>query len=88
MHSRGLKLGVYADVGVKTCAGYPGSRNFFKLDADTFAEWKVDMVKLDGCNANVTEFAYGMQHYFCSLYITLRCLLTFAKQIFAPFQRS
>lgn len=50
MHERGLKLGIYADAGSKTCAGYPGSENFFDLDAQTFADWGVDSVKIDGCH--------------------------------------
>ena len=25
VHARGLKLGIYADAGVKTCGGFPGS---------------------------------------------------------------
>lgn len=60
MHRRGLKLGIYADYGTKTCAGYPGSLNFLKIDADTFASWKVDYLKLDGCNVNVGLMQYGM----------------------------
>uniref|UniRef100_L7LX80 Alpha-galactosidase n=1 Tax=Rhipicephalus pulchellus TaxID=72859 RepID=L7LX80_RHIPC len=56
MHARGLKLGIYGDVGTKTCEKYPGSKNHLLLDAQTFAEWDVDMVKMDGCFANMTEF--------------------------------
>ena len=59
MHSRGLKLGIYADVGNKTCGGYPGSKDFYHLDANTFAEWKVDMVKFDGCHASLSDYDYG-----------------------------
>lgn len=51
VHSNGLKLGIYQDVGWKTCAGYPGSLGYFDIDAQTFAEWGVDMLKLDGCYA-------------------------------------
>jgi hypothetical protein len=50
VHALGLKFGIYEDAGDKTCAGYPGSWNFFQKDADTFAKWKVDYIKLDGCN--------------------------------------
>ncbi|XP_053130016.1 alpha-galactosidase A isoform X2 [Hemicordylus capensis] len=50
VHSKGLKLGIYADVGSKTCAGFPGSKGNYKLDADTFASWGVDLLKFDGCN--------------------------------------
>ncbi|XP_069749903.1 alpha-galactosidase A-like [Narcine bancroftii] len=50
VHSKGLKLGIYQDVGTHTCAGYPGSYGFYELDAQTFAEWGVDLLKFDGCN--------------------------------------
>ena len=50
VHALGLKFGIYEDAGVKTCAGFPGSWEFFQKDADTFASWKVDYIKLDGCN--------------------------------------
>lgn len=50
VHSKGLKLGIYADVGEKTCAGYPGSLGYYETDAQTFADWEVDLLKFDGCN--------------------------------------
>ncbi|XP_077518801.1 alpha-N-acetylgalactosaminidase-like [Amblyomma americanum] len=56
MHARGLKLGIYGDVGTKTCAGYPGSFNALYADAQTFASWEVDMVKMDGCYAGIRDF--------------------------------
>uniref|UniRef100_A0A023G626 Alpha-galactosidase n=1 Tax=Amblyomma triste TaxID=251400 RepID=A0A023G626_AMBTT len=52
IHSKGLKFGIYQDSGLKTCAGYPGSLCHYMTDARTFAEWGVDMLKLDGCNVN------------------------------------
>ena len=48
IHSKGLKFGIYEDYGNFTCAGYPGILGHLKIDADTFAEWDVDYVKLDG----------------------------------------
>ena len=59
MHARGLKLGIYEDFGSKTCAGYPGSEFFLELDANTFAEWNVDMLKFDGCNSDAKDMPYG-----------------------------
>jgi len=50
VHSKGLKLGMYTDVGDKTCGGYAGSLNYEKLDATTFAGWGVDYLKEDWCN--------------------------------------
>ncbi|CAG9839593.1 unnamed protein product, partial [Diabrotica balteata] len=52
IHSKGLKFGIYADYGTLTCAGYPGSKEYLKIDADTFAEWEVDYLKFDGCNSD------------------------------------
>lgn len=55
MHSKGLKLGIYTDCGPKTCAGYPGSYEHYDIDAQTFAEWGIDMLKVDGCYADPKE---------------------------------
>jgi len=66
MHSKGLKLGIYGDFGTKTCAGYPGSEFYMKIDADTVASWDVDMFKFDGCNSDAKDMKYGyplMQHF-------------------------
>ncbi|KJH45949.1 alpha-galactosidase [Dictyocaulus viviparus] len=59
MHERNLELGIYSDVGTKTCAGYPGSMNYLKIDANTFAEWEVDYLKMDGCFANTSFMPIG-----------------------------
>ncbi|KAK3593552.1 hypothetical protein CHS0354_018637 [Potamilus streckersoni] len=59
MHSKGLKLGIYEDFGTKTCGGYPGSKFYLELDAETFADWGVDMLKLDGCYTDTDDMAYG-----------------------------
>eukprot|EP00066_Takifugu_rubripes_P006118 XP_003970661.1 PREDICTED: alpha-galactosidase A [Takifugu rubripes] len=59
VHSRGLKLGIYADVGNKTCAGYPGSLGYYDTDAQTFAEWGVDLLKFDGCFMDWTLLGEG-----------------------------
>lgn len=49
----GLKFGIYGDYGTATCAGYPGSINYERVDANTFAEWGVDYLKLDACYADI-----------------------------------
>jgi len=51
VHSKGLLFGIYTDRGSKTCKGRPGSLNYEKIDARTFAEWGVDFVKEDSCYA-------------------------------------
>lgn len=50
LHSMGLKFGIYGDIGTTTCGGFPGSWGHFQQDADLFASWGVDFIKLDGCN--------------------------------------
>lgn len=47
---QGFHLGIYEDSGNATCGGYPGSYGHEKQDADTFADWGIDYLKLDGCN--------------------------------------
>ena len=55
-HDRiGLRLGLGASRGTKTCAGRPGSQGFESLDAKTWASWGVDYVKYDGCSADDTD---------------------------------
>ncbi len=51
IHSRGLKFGIYTDAAEWTCAGAAGSYGFEKKDARTYADWGVDYVKCDYCNA-------------------------------------
>jgi len=51
VHDKGLKFGIYTDRGTKTCAGFPASENYEKIDATTYAEWGVDYLKEDSCNA-------------------------------------
>jgi len=59
IHTKTLKFGIYEDYGTKTCAGYPGSIGQADLDAQTFADWGVDYLKLDGCNVNASDLNYG-----------------------------
>ncbi|HZC51364.1 MAG TPA: alpha-galactosidase, partial [Mycobacterium sp.] len=56
VHARGLKLGIYEDVGTATCAGYPGSYGHVEQDADIFASWGIDFVKVDWCNVPFGDF--------------------------------
>ncbi|XP_032086208.1 alpha-N-acetylgalactosaminidase-like [Thamnophis elegans] len=60
VHSKGLKFGIYSDLGNATCAGYPGTTlDTVETDANTFAEWGVDMLKLDGCYSDSSLKAIG-----------------------------
>ncbi|MEP6788771.1 MAG: glycoside hydrolase family 27 protein, partial [Acidobacteriota bacterium] len=51
IHAKGLKFGIYSDVGNKTCGGFPGSRGHEYQDAFTYASWGVDYLKYDWCDA-------------------------------------
>jgi alpha-galactosidase len=50
VHSKGLKFGLYTDAGFTTCAGKPGMYSHEVQDANTFASWGVDYVKIDWCD--------------------------------------
>jgi len=49
IHSKGLKAGIYTDVGPRTCAGYEGSYQHEEQDARTFASWGIDLIEEDFC---------------------------------------
>jgi alpha-galactosidase len=51
VHARGLKLGIYSDVGDTTCGHRPGSRGHEYQDARTYAAWGVDYLKYDWCDS-------------------------------------
>ncbi|KAI1302358.1 Alpha-N-acetylgalactosaminidase [Halotydeus destructor] len=62
-HDRGLKFGIYGDIGTLTCGGYPGFSqpdteltNYFLLDMITFSNWGIDSLKVDGCYASTDSF--------------------------------
>ncbi|XP_058984159.1 alpha-N-acetylgalactosaminidase isoform X2 [Musca domestica] len=63
VHSRGLKFGIYEDFGNYTCAGYPGIIGHQISDANQFAEWGVDYVKLDGCYAFPEDMDKGYSDF-------------------------
>ncbi len=53
IHARGLKAGIYTDIGSYTCYAkprYQGSYKHEDQDAKTFASWGVDLVEMDYCN--------------------------------------
>jgi alpha-galactosidase len=54
VHSKGLKIGLYTDAGTATCVGNrPGSYGHYQQDANTFAAWGIDYVKMDWCNTYI-----------------------------------
>eukprot|EP00943_MAST-04B_sp_MAST-4B-sp1_P000007 g7.t1 len=52
-HSKNVVFGLYTCAGTFTCVGgRPGSKDHWEQDANVFAEWGVDWVKMDWCNTN------------------------------------
>jgi len=54
VHSKGLKYGLYTSVGTLTCRNDPGSYGYYQQDAQLFASWGIDYVKMDWCGLNDT----------------------------------
>ncbi len=53
IHDRGLKAGIYTDIGTKTCfpnPRYEGIYGHEEQDIRTFASWGMDLVEVDYCN--------------------------------------
>lgn len=64
VHSKGMKMGIYEDLGNYTCAGYPGiTADYVQIDAQTFAEWDIDFVKLDGCYSHPKDMDKGYPEF-------------------------
>ena len=58
-HSKGAKYALYTAESPTTCGGYPASANHEMIDAQTFADWGVDYMKVDGCGpANYYDHGY------------------------------
>lgn len=51
VHALGLKLGIYSDAGDMTCGRCFGGNGFEEVDARTYADWGVDLLKYDYCFA-------------------------------------
>ena len=72
LHARGLLAGIYTDAGASGCSHRGvGSLGHYQLDADTFAAWGFDAVKVDFCGAGQAglaprplyrQFARALQH--------------------------
>ena len=45
--------------------GYPGNEYHLQYDAETYASWSVDYLKLDGCNSDISQYDDGK---LCLLY--------------------
>jgi alpha-galactosidase len=54
IHSKGLLAGIYTDAGEQGCGGNnQGSYGHYQQDANTFAAWGFDAVKVDFCGGTV-----------------------------------
>ncbi len=72
LHQRGLEAGIYTDAGASGCGGVGvGSYGHYQQDANTFAAWGFDAVKVDFCGAGqegltpqplYTQFAQAVSH--------------------------
>jgi len=75
IHALGLKFGLYTCAGNFTCSSggrdhqIPGSYGHYQQDADTYASWGIDFVKMDWCNTNglvpktqYTEFSKSLNN--------------------------
>lgn len=62
VHSQGMNFGLYTDAAERTCANAFGSYGSETIDAQTYAEWGIDIVKCDYCNAPADQ-ATAAQRY-------------------------
>ena len=50
VHDKGLKFGMYNDIGTNLCAGAQvGTCGYEDVDAKSYLEWGVDFLKVDNC---------------------------------------
>lgn len=50
MHERGLKFGMYNDIGDRLCAGaWVGTCGYEAEDAASYISWDIDFIKVDNC---------------------------------------
>jgi alpha-galactosidase len=50
IHSKGLKFGMYNDIGTNLCAGSAvGTCGYEDVDAKSYIDWGVDFLKVDNC---------------------------------------
>ena len=54
-HANGIKFGLYSAVGNVTCQGNPGSWGYETLDAQQYADWGVDYLKIDSCGGTPNQ---------------------------------
>jgi len=71
IHAKGLKAGIYTDVGLDGCSMYPdvgpayrnvGSRSHYEQDFVQFARWGFDYVKVDWCGGDKENLSGQVQY--------------------------
>ncbi|KAH8025400.1 hypothetical protein HPB51_007712 [Rhipicephalus microplus] len=64
IHSKGLKFGMYTNYGHSTCMGFPGTEDHdMEKDAERFAAWKIDYLKVDGCHTTAKQQSKGYTRF-------------------------
>eukprot|EP00050_Salpingoeca_kvevrii_P000330 m.146006 g.146006 ORF g.146006 m.146006 type:complete len:476 (-) comp10087_c0_seq6:23-1450(-) len=69
LHERGFKFGLYTSAGNQTCSSggrpirVPGSEGHYVRDANTFAKWNLDYVKVDWCGDVKKDIFVGATDY-------------------------
>ena len=56
VHNAGLSFAMYTAESSETCGGYPASKDYEMLDAQTFASWGVDYLKVSSAFAPFRPF--------------------------------
>ena len=59
LHSMKLKLGVYTDLSSHSCGTGPGSMGHYTSDAETWASWHADYLKVDFCGPTPNRTGEG-----------------------------
>ncbi|MDD6400899.1 MAG: glycoside hydrolase family 27 protein [Lachnospiraceae bacterium] len=50
IHNKGLKFGMYNDIGTNLCAGAAvGTCGYEDIDAQSYIDWDIDYIKVDNC---------------------------------------
>lgn len=52
VHASGFDFGIYASANSTSCTGLAGSGDHVQQDVHQFAQWGVDLIKLDWCGAS------------------------------------
>lgn len=69
IHSKGLKFGMYNDIGTNLCAGAAvGTCGHERIDAQSYVDWGVDFLKVDNCyylwdNATFSDYTNAKYVY-------------------------